>query len=73
MKQKYISEKIVEENGEINIPYEEVVFEEQEKVTGGVKVTYTFTDYSSITILYTKDKDYILKRMRGVPTLGMRE
>jgi len=64
----YISDKIKEENGEVIIPMDEVEFEKQKRIsTNEVIVTYVFRDGSSVKVKYTKEKDAILKREKGLP------
>jgi len=63
----YISDRIKEENGEVAIPMEEVEFEKQKRISAGeVIVTYVFKDGSSVKVKYTKEKDIILKREKGL-------
>ena len=48
---------------QVHIPYEQVVFEEQKRISKlQVKVRYIFKDYSEIEVLYTPKEDRILDR-----------
>jgi len=63
----YIADKIEEVNGEVVIPMGQVEFEKQERISSGeVNVTYVFTDGSSVVVKYTKEKDKIIKKEKGL-------
>ena len=64
---KYIADEVKIENGEAVIPYNQVVFEEQKRINNlEVDVKYIFTDTSSVIIKYTKDRDEIIGREKGI-------
>ena len=64
---KYIADEVKIENGEAVIPYSQVVFEEQKRINNlEIDIKYVFTDTSSVIIKYTKDKDKIINREKGM-------